>query len=476
MYLPPKVSSDLGNDGAVCIRNKRNNKTVPVCNRIGEVEVEHLAEKYGSPLFVFDEQKILDTTRRMKKAFRGAYPNTVFCWSYKTNYLKAICNIFHKEGWLAEVVSDFEYQKAEKAGVRGCDIIYNGPGKSKESLVHAFEQGALVQIDNWDELSLVEEIVATLKRPVDVGIRIWLDTGIVEPWSKFGFSLDSGEASRAILQVLRNRKLRLHTLHSHIGTNIFVPEAYAVATKKLVALRDLVYRATKILIPCLNLGGGFPSSMKLHGMLDDFKIPPIEAYADAITGVLNRLPKKQRPQLRLETGRHLIDDAGYLITTIRAVKGMDRTSGAPDKGKQARGGYILDAGLNLLYLVAWCQINAMPTTPSFPELTNTVKLYGPLCMNIDVIRNEVELPPLEVNDRLVLHPVGAYNLTQSMQFINLRPTVVLVDCNESVHIIRQQEKLTDVEQSERVPTYLKLSSSGEGVRPKKRLRRAGDKP
>ena len=77
-------------------------------------------------------------------------------------------------------------------------------------------------------------------------------------------------------------------------------EAYTITTEKLVALRELVYEAKGVLIPCLNLGGGFPSSVKLHGTPEDFKIPAIEEYAEAITKVLDRLPKRQRPQLRLE--------------------------------------------------------------------------------------------------------------------------------------------------------------------------------
>jgi diaminopimelate decarboxylase len=109
----------------------------------------------------------------------------------------------------------------------------------------------------------------------------------------------------------------------------------------------------------------------------------------------------------------------------------------------------------------------MPTTPSHPLHTNAVKLYGCLCMNIDVIRQEVELPPLEVNDKLVLHPVGAYNLTRSMQFIGLRPAVVLIGLDGSVNVIRRREKLTDIENGEQVPTYLQLkATSAPRSRPK----------
>jgi len=94
-----------------------------------------------------------------------------------------------------------------------------------------------------------------------------------------------------------------------------------------------------------------------------------------------------------------------------------------------------------------------------PLHTNAVKLYGCLCMNIDVIREQVELPPLEVNDKLVLHPVGAYNLTQSMQFIGLRPAVVLIGLDGSVNVIRRREKLIDIENAEQVPTYLQLKAT-----------------
>ena len=78
-------------------------------------------------------------------------------------------------------------------------------------------------------------------------------------------------------------------------------------------------------------------------------MPPIEDYAvRSDCGVLNELPRKQRPQLRLETGRHLIDDAGYLITSVVAVKGAERDKAQPNLGRHSRGGYIVDAGVNLL--------------------------------------------------------------------------------------------------------------------------------
>src|SRR6185369_1988476 len=136
------------------------------------IPVASLIGQFGSPLFVFSEHGLREKTRRMREAFTSRYENTRFAWSYKTNYLGAICRIFHSEGWMAEVVSDFEYEKARKLGVAGKDIIFNGPHKSRRILELAIREQALIQIDNWDELSLVEELTTGLGQPLDVGIRV----------------------------------------------------------------------------------------------------------------------------------------------------------------------------------------------------------------------------------------------------------------------------------------------------------------
>ncbi|MFZ3126786.1 MAG: hypothetical protein WA136_02115 [Rhodoferax sp.] len=469
-YLPPSVGAELGRQ-ALDAQAERNfyarGANSSTLSEIDGVSVAELIAQFGSPLFVFSENSLRDHARRMREAFRSRYDNTQFAWSYKTNYLNAICTVFHQEGWMAEVVSDFEYQKARKLGIPGGNIIFNGPYKPRSILERAIGDGALIQIDNWDELSLIEELTRHLSKPLDVGLRVWLDAGIRPVWSKFGFSVENGEAGRAADRVVRNSKLRLHTLHTHIGTYILAPGAYAVAAEKLLALREQIFVEHQHLVPCINLGGGFPSHSLLHGMEGPAErvVPPIEAYADAIAAVLNRLPAKKRPQLRFESGRHLVDDAGYLLTSVVAIKGVRHPvainadlTGRDYKdqmllGEQARASYVLDAGVNLLYTATWYQINALPArvvnAPPSP-----VRLYGPLCMSIDVVRYSVDLPPLSVGDVVTLHPVGAYNLSQSMQFICYRPAVVLIGANGKPEIIRAREGLDDVQRPERLPAHL----------------------
>jgi diaminopimelate decarboxylase len=477
-YVPPTISRELGQDteSAAASRNFYTRDmampalaALPALSEIDGVAVSALVREFGSPLFVFSEQDIQAKARQMKEAFRSRYPNTSFAWSVKTNYLNAICQILRNEGWIAEVVSEFEYRKVRKLGFPGKEVVFNGPHKPPEILATAVSEGALVQVDNLEELGHLEELAKHAREPVEIGLRVWLDAGVRPIWSKFGFALANGEAERVAIRVAANPKLRLHTLHCHIGTFILAPAAYRVATQKLVALREQIHAKTGHLVACLNLGGGFPSRSLLHGMTGpaDKVVPPIEDYADAITQVLNRLPVKKRPLLRLESGRSLVDEAGHLLTTVVSVKGINhQLNGGGNSDLSARDhkerlllnehskvGYVVDAGINLLYTAAWYQFDVRPAqfvdSPPIPS-----RLYGPLCMAIDVIRDDVDLPSLKAGDLLTLHPVGAYNVVQSMQFISYRPAVVLIGANGKPELIRTRETLEDIDRPERLPAHL----------------------
>src|SRR5690554_3931258 len=114
--------------------------------QIQGVAISDLMDQYGTPLFVISEKKIRQTYRRALKAFTMRYPKVQFAWSYKTNYLDAVCSLFHQEGSWAEVVSGFEYRKAVRNGVPGNLIIFNGPDKSAEDLQMAVDNRSLIHI------------------------------------------------------------------------------------------------------------------------------------------------------------------------------------------------------------------------------------------------------------------------------------------------------------------------------------------
>jgi diaminopimelate decarboxylase len=112
------------------------------------VAVKELISNHGSPLFVISEKTIRSNYKKAKKAFTMRYPKVQFAWSYKTNYLDAVCSIYHQEGSWAEVVSGFEYDKAIQNGVNGKKIIFNGPDKTVDDLTKAITNDSLIHIDH----------------------------------------------------------------------------------------------------------------------------------------------------------------------------------------------------------------------------------------------------------------------------------------------------------------------------------------
>ncbi|MBN1132759.1 MAG: hypothetical protein JXR52_05885 [Bacteroidales bacterium] len=414
---------------------------------IDDLPVEELIKQYGSPLFVISEKTIRETFRKAKMAFETRYPRVQFAWSYKTNYLDAVCRIFHQEDAWAEVVSGFEYEKAEKNGVAGNKIIFNGPDKSLSDLKKASENDSLIHIDHFDELYDLIEVAKKMDHKPRVAIRVNMDTGVYPIWDRFGFNYENGDAWDAINRIVRSEKLELSGLHCHIGTYMLSTEAYRRAASKLGELAVRAFHRHNTLIKYIDIGGGFATQNTLKGAYYQGydTAPSFDEYAESITSALLdvNFPDNKLPLLILETGRALIDDAGFLLGTVLANK---RLSG----GNRAT---ILDVGVNNLFTSFWYDHEVNPvkdTSDHFEEST----FFGPLCMNIDVIRDAISFPLLRKGDQFVIKRIGAYNMTQWMQFITYRPNVVLIDINGSTHVIRKMEDLNAVTAGESVPDHL----------------------
>ncbi len=427
------------------------NRYEAVRDAIDGVPVTELVKEYGSPLFVFSERRLRENVHRVKRAFSARYPNVIQGWSYKTNYIGAVCNILHQEGAWAEVVSDFEYEKARSLGVPGEFILFNGPNKNRKILTRAVAEGAKLHIDHLDELALLEEVAKESGKVVPVTIRLNFDTGYTEAWSRFGFNIESGQALEAAQRIAQSEHLKLTGLHSHVGTFVTELRAYTSQVRIMCAFMESVEAATDCLIEYIDIGGGFASHNALQGVYlpPEEIVPSAEQYAEAICDTLleatnqREAQGKNRPTLVLESGRALVDDAEELITSVVANKRL------PD----GRRSVVVDAGINLLFTAFWYNHSLKPTRylDGVPEET---VVYGPMCMNIDVVRQSIMLPPLPTGEPLVIGPVGAYNNTQWMQFIEYRPNVVMVNEQGGVDLIRAAENLEVVTQQERMPEHL----------------------
>jgi len=417
-------------------------------NEIDGVGVESLMDAHGSPLFVFSEATIRDTYRRAHKAFSSRYPKVQFAWSYKTNYNNAICRIFHQEGSWAEVVSGFEYHKALGNDVPPEQIIFNGPDKTDEVLALALEKGSLIHIDHYDEIEQLKRLASASGKRPRVAIRVNLDTGVYPLWDRFGFNYENGQAWQAITTLLDGGEFDLVGVHSHIGTYMQSLGCYETATRKLMELLTAIKLKYDHKLAYIDLGGGFAGKNTLRGAFapGEDTSPDFDAYAETITQTIYSfgLSSQALPTLLLETGRALIDDAGYLLGTVLANKTL------------AEGGYalVVDVGVHLLFTAFWYEHKITPVRPLGDRGYEQAVIYGPLCMNIDVVRSTSQLPAMHRGDRFVVHRVGAYNITQWLQFIHMRPRVVLIDTGGEVHLIREAESLEYLESVERLPPHL----------------------
>ncbi|MBF0144105.1 MAG: alanine racemase [Magnetococcales bacterium] len=435
--------------GAINTFAHRRNE-VP-CSDIDGVPIDGLVARHGSPLFITSENRLRHNVRTIRRALERHHPAVVHAWSYKTNITAAICRILHQEGSWAEVVSRSEYEKARLLGVPGNRIVFNGPYKPRAILERAIAEGALIHLDHLDELNLIEAIAREQNRVAPVALRLNFNTGITEPWSRFGFNLENGQATEAAVRIRLSPHMNLNGLHSHIGTFILDPRAFGEQVRLMTDFMRELEQEDNTRIAYLDIGGGFPSRNGLQGVQSppEQAVPELDEFAEAVGKALKKgLSDRPGPPpvLIFESGRAVVDDAQSLVTTVVGTKRL----------VDGRRGIILDAGINLMLTALWYNhpVRLVHPKGGIPEET---VLYGPLCMNIDSMRQLVSLPPLELGDRLVFSPVGAYNNTQWLQFIELRPPIILVTPQGGDEVIRQGETLTSLCEHERMPPHLDTS-------------------
>jgi diaminopimelate decarboxylase len=397
-----------------------------------------LVEKYGSPLYIVSAATLRENYRAFFRAFSAASPRLRVAYSYKTNRLRSVLECLHAEGAWAEVASGFEYLLARHLGVPASRIVFNGPYKTQKELRRALREGALINVDHFDELGLVMGLAGV--RSPGVGIRINLDTGSPQLFNRFGFSVESGEAMEAVRQLVEGGG-QLLGLHLHLGSFTLndlkdqpsslaagvrftwpkAPDLYRRAVEKAVEFAASL-AAMGIHLDYIDLGGGFPPASD------------VGPFVEATVEPLRRAPWRHSPapSLILEPGRALVHDAMHLLTTVVALKTLPG-------GKKAA---VVDAGVNLLPTALWSWPEVEPLFPHEGPREG-LTLLGPLCLQTDLIAYERPFGPVKTGDLLIVKNVGAYNFSQSTDFIQPRPAVVMVDRNR-VRLIRKKGSLAQL--------------------------------
>ena len=411
----------------------------------GGVDVVELAERFGTPLYVTDEQRLRENFRRFKNAFSSV--DSEIYYAVKANGNLAVLRILAQEGAGADVFSGGELYLARLAGIPASKILFNGNSKSDEELELAVLSGVCVSVDSFDELYALSEIAKRLGKNVEIAFRVNPDispethpkiaTGLRE--SKFGIPYEEVlDAYKEAKQLETEGGIRVKGIHCHIGSQILDVSVFREATEKMMALVESL-NEHGIELEFVDLGGGLGIPYK-----KDEPAPTPEDLAAQILPAFKGAKLKRRPKLILEPGRYIVGNTTILITRVNAVK------------RAAKHFVAVDAGFNLLIRpVLYDAYHEVAVANKIDEPpAGTYTIVGPICESGDIIAKDRRLPKVERGDIIAIFDAGAYGFAMSSQY-NGRPRCaeILVN-NGEAEVIRRKETYDDLLKNQVVPPRL----------------------
>ena len=426
-------------------------------NEVGNIEIGgcdlvELAEKYGTPLYVLDEDTLKNICRDYKEAFKG-YPKVNMMYASKALCSVATSAIIANEGFGFDVVSAGEIYTVYKAGTDMKKVLFNGNNKSFDELELAIKLGVgRISVDNFFELTLLDEIAKSHKKVVDILLRItpgiechtheYIQTGHLD--SKFGFDLT--QIDEAVDLIINNyRNLKLHGLHAHIGSQIFETSIYGDEIEILIKEIARLDEKFGLKLDEINIGGG------LGVKYTETDCPPSTfTIAEIVIKRLYECIEKYRidaPALFIEPGRSVISTAGVTLYTLGSSKQVP-------KGKMyvAVDGGMADNARPSMYQAEYTA--QIANKPNY-ELAKTVTIAGRFCESGDILIKNIKLPEIEEGDILCVYNTGAYNYSMASNYNRVqKPAMVLVNNSQS-DIIIKREGLEDLIAHDVIPDRLK---------------------
>lgn len=419
---------------------------------IGGCDLVILAEKYGTPLYVLDEATIRKICRDYKDAFKG-YPKVNMMYASKALCSSATSALIASEGFGFDVVSSGEIFTVYKSGANMSKVLFNGNNKSYDELSLAIELGVgRISVDNFFELSLLNEIAKSHKKIVNILLRItpgiechtheYIQTGHLD--SKFGFDLTQiDDAVELIVNDYKN--LKLHGLHAHIGSQIFEKSIYGDEIEILVKEIARLDEKFGLKLDEINIGGGLgvkyveadypPSTYEVAEIVIKRLYECIEKY------------KIDAPALFIEPGRSIISTSGVTLYTLGSSKQVP-------KGKTY---FAVDGGMadNARPSMYQAKYDAQIANKPDYELAQTVTVAGRFCESGDILIKNIKLPEIEEGDVLCVYNTGAYNYSMASNYNRVqKPAMVLVNNSQS-DIIIKRESLEDLIAHDIIPDRLK---------------------
>jgi diaminopimelate decarboxylase len=413
---------------------------------IAGTTIASLAERFGTPLYVYDEDGIRDRGRRFQAALAQGYPGrSTVCYAAKAYCAPWLVRLLAEEGLGLDVVSGGELFTALAADFPRERLFFHGNNKSLDELAYAVSSGVgRIIVDNLDEvdalghltarLGVVQPVVLRVGPGVDASTHAHLTTGAAD--TKFGLGIAGGGADRGIDAILRHPTLDLHGIHAHIGSQIFEIEPYEATVDRLFGFAASVRDRTGAQLREISPGGGYgvrytPDAPEIDPLDMIGRVGRIVADAATRYGLDDPLPV-----LTIEPGRSMIASSAVAVYRVGSVKSIPggRTYVAVDGG-------MADNIRPTAYGAAYTAVIA--DRPGAPGDTD-VAVAGRYCETGDILIQQIRLPAPKVGDLLVIPAAGAYQLSMASNYnMSPRPAVVAVARGQA-RLTRRRESYADL--------------------------------
>lgn len=426
--------------------------------QVGGCDVPGLVERYGSPLYVFNEDVLRARCREYLVALAGYEGGGFAAYAGKACLTMAIAAVMAQEGMHLDVVSGGELYTAVAAGFPSARIVFHGNNKTEAEIAQALDAGVgRIVVDNFHELTLLDRLAVARGLRQRVLLRVapgieahthdYIRTGSQD--SKFGFDLQTGQALEAARRCAAARGLSWVGLHAHIGSQILETVPIAPLTELLLDLAVQIRAATDLPLLELNLGGGAGIRYR-----DERTLPPGEVVRAMITAIRHGCAARDLPlpALGVEPGRSVVGEAGVAVYTVGAEKRVPGLTPwvAVDGGM---GDNIRPALYQAEYAVAVAGRMRDPAA-------ETVHVVGRYCESGDFLARGVHLPRLRTGDLLAFFSAGAYQYPMSSNYNRVpRPCLLLVGGGQA-DVMVERETYADLTAHDRVPARLSTARTG----------------
>lgn len=399
---------------------------------LGGVALADIADQYGTAAYVLDE----DEVRARCRAYRKAFPEAEIIYAGKALMIRAVADWVSQEGLSVDVCSAGELAIALAAGVRPERIVMHGNGKTFDELETAVRSGVgRIVVDSLTEITMLSALATTPQRVllrltpgIDVHGHPAVRTGVID--QKFGFPLGSKMALEAVERILRRPNLELVGFHCHLGSQIYDPDYYGEAVRRMVGEMARVQQDHGLILTQLDLGGGH--AVAYRG--GDAEMNLIE-LADIIEDALDAACARHhfpRPSIALEPGRAIVARAGVTLYRVLSIKHIDggRTYVTVDGGMGDNPRVAL-YGANYEVVIA----NRHPCGPQM-----TVTVAGRHCEAGDILATDIQLPAdLHPGDVLAVPCTGAYHHSLASSYNSIgRPPIIAVRNGQSRELVRRE--------------------------------------